>query len=268
MELLNLIFTKTIIIYFIIGIIIYLALYFISKTLLRIFTFITTVLLIIILIVGFFAINDAMKFSNTLKENNAIFLLEKNNNYIAGLEYNFETNDYKIFSSEDILEEQKKIIEEKKYDNKTYFIINYSFLEKQNFTIKENPGLPEFLLDKNRILKIISSEKPLEEYANLYYDNHKEVQVKNREEFINFFVTQMKEQGYTNVKLKSELFSLMLAVIMKENPNFLFEGMKEKTIKVYPERIFIKLFDYIPEDQFKNILEFSTQKLEEKINTT
>ncbi len=277
MELLNLLFTKQIIIYFIIGIIIYIILYFISKTILKIFTFITTLLLIIILIIGFFAINDAIKFSNTLKENTAIFLLEKNSqnnqnnnkNFIAGLKYNFNTSEYKILNTKEKIEYYKKNLEEKKYKNNTFFIITTNFLKEQNFTLKkeQNTGLPEFLLDKNKIIKILESKKPLEEYANLYYDNHKEVQIKSREEFTNYFITQMKQEGYTNTKIKSEIFSLTLAILMKNDPSFLFKGIKEKKIKIYPERIFIKLLNYIPEEEFNKIINYSTEKIEKKITS-
>lgn len=263
MGLLSLLFTKEIIIYFIIGIVVYLVLYFISKTIFRIIMFLSTLLLIIILIVGFFAINDAIKFSNSLKENEAIFILDYNNNYIAGLKYNFNNNNYEIIKEKNLLENYKKIVEEKKEINNTLFIMNYSYLEKQNLTIKENPGLPEFLLEKNKILSILKSKNALEDYAKLYYKNNPQVQVKKEDEFVNYFVKQMKEQGYTNTKLKSEIFSFSLAILMEQDQGFLFKAIKEKNVKIYPERMFIKILDYIPQKQFEKALQFSTEKINE-----
>jgi len=224
------------IIWIVVIIIIGLILFKVTKSILKAIFLISSVAVLIMLVLGFLVISDAMDFNENFQNQSSIFVLEENNNLIAGLsgipsngsQFTFLTEEelglYNSSNLDDILEDNYKLF----------------LMKKQAFNSIDKVESENMNLTKQQIFDLIDSEDPIYDYLELQPEEIPESALSQARQSI---LDQLKIES--GVEFKGVLFASLFGQAM-QNPLFLFEQHQKGNITVYPETAMFKFMKRMP----------------------
>src|SRR3989344_3621749 len=221
--------------------------YFFLKTIIKTIFIIFLIFLLLSLFTTFSLTKEINSIKSNFPSSTNLFLLENNNEYLAGFYFNIKSSEFTYISEEELLSFQKKNLNEIKPYKEFYKIIkiNYNYLKQ---------SLPELLEYENIIISKtdfniqINSENPLDYY--IYENDTKQIIVSEKPNQSYFLLS---ETFNSSLEYKNNLFLLSFQSIENQKGllNFLILGLKSNQIFIYKETFSFKLIQSIP----KSILE-------------
>jgi len=219
----------------------------VTKSILKAVFLAVSVILLIVIIGGYFVVSDANDFREKFPSQPSIYLLKDDEKIIAGFSGILEEN----FTPSPALEEQinsyqydyeQKNLNKILGENYKLFIMN-----KSAFDFVNEVSAGEKPLAKQEIFDLLDSSMPINDYLSKQGipDSQKS---KARQDLL----AQMNIKDDT--EFKGILFGLLYATAMsKEGPLFMFDQVRNENMIVYPETAMFKLLKQIPSSFIQNI---------------
>jgi len=227
--------------------------FFISRMVFRIITITTTILLIFMLVIGVLVIQDAQSLNTELARGPTSYILSQNETAIAGFIVYVTTEDTDPFGTE-LLDE---LIENPLPMNSTNaFTINIRAFE--NHTLPESDSFPSYLT-MDSVLEILKSDNPFNEYVELAIQNDPYYQTVEPETAKSILLEELNTIYSSDpVLMKSDLFMLLVSRVLStegEGSSFIFLEAKRGNIKLYPQRLTMRLINIVPERLIQKTVE-------------
>ena len=253
----------------VIFIVIAVLLYLITKSIGKAIGFTVGIFLIIELILGFMIYLDAMELKDNFPTEEKTFLLEHNNNYVAGFKITdtqelqnnakflttLQIQSYQSQQSQDMLRNSYKLIILNSaifQDISTIEFTDMEFTKDYLMDLLESNNPIEQLT--NRFLEKAKA-KQLEEYSEELWPQIEEQFEAQKEEFVENFKSQLNIKD--DAQLKALIFILLTAQITQEDPMIVLTEYRNDNIIIYPETITFKFIKIIP----NYLLDFVSEKI-------
>ncbi|MBW3003872.1 hypothetical protein KY328_04255 [Candidatus Woesearchaeota archaeon] len=216
--------------------------FWLLKKIVKIMFAIGLIILVIILVLGFYVYSDSLDIKENIVTTDSLFLL-KNNNIETGFRARFSDKYTKgepdIVSEEELAKINILYSENDltaiKSDNYKIFIYNEGV-----FDDIDNIEFSDWTLDKDFMLDTINSENPMEMLAA-------ELKIPR---------TMLAEQLEDDNNVRGVLFmQLFNAKLEKDGPLYLITEFKKKNIVIYPETAVFKAAKIFPVKYFDRFLE-------------
>lgn len=206
------------------------------KTAYKIIMIIWFILFLGMIVFGILIYSDAKDFSQGFSENKSLFLLEAEEEILAGF-YTYKEDSEIVVGVEDI---------NSKYQDQNFEGIlgdEYFKMFVVNETAFDDLGIIEmqgFNVTSEEVLEVIKAE----DVVNAYQD-------------------MIEDKGYTDDavdemdtdKIKGLLFGVMFSIANKDDPTFLFTNYRNGNIRVYEESLIFKLIKNFPEFLMEDVME-------------
>lgn len=244
-------------------------LYLITKSIGKAIGFTVAIFLIVELIFGFLIYLDSMKLKDNFPTQEKTFLLEHNNNYVAGFkitDIQELQNNAQFLTNTQIQDYQNQELSNMLKNSYKLIILN-SDIFREVSTIEFN----DMEFTKDYFIELLESNNPIAQLTDKFLEKTKAEQLKEypeelwpqikeqiesqKEKFVENFKSQLNIGDDT--QLKALIFILLAAEITQENPMIILTEYNNNNIIIYPETITFKFIKIIP----NYLLDFVSKKI-------
>lgn len=184
---------------------------------------------------------DVSDFQTNFPVSEKIFLLEENDELIAGFSGKFtEESQPDLVKASDLKSYQASYdaddLEAIKGDNYKLFIIKlnaFDDIKSLEFNKDE--------LSKNFVINLFYSDSPINEYAD-YYIKERGISASASASV----KSQLRDAFNSDAEFKGMLFANLFSLGMQKDPLFLFEEYKDDNIIIYEETMLFRTMDKVP----------------------
>jgi len=225
----------------IIVLIIIIAVFKIFKSVLKTIFIISTLFGIVVFFYLIILYQDVADFKTNFPTSEKLFLLEHNQELIAGFSGVLTEQEEPNYVTSSELNSYKLSYEANDLDNivnnyyKLFIVNSESFEEVTSVEFGEDDLSREFIFD------LIDSETATDDFAN-YYAQSRNIPFAALGEL----KKQMKEQFPSDTEFKGSLFASLFSAKTKEDPLFVFVEYKKENIAIHPETMLFKTMKKIP----------------------
>jgi len=224
------------------------------ETAMKAFFFILTIVMVVLIVLGFFVVQDARNFSETFNNSTSVFLLQHSREVIAGF-----SMDNSMPKAEALLMDTAMLsaassqysalnLDAIKGDAFKVFVFSLSGLSNDTSL---SVNLNDQEIPQSVISAILSSEEPIgvyaDWYAGAYGGSAQAMKLSLGSEF-------------DSSSFKGRIFALALAEKMG-NPLFLINKYKEGSLEVYPKTAMFSFLDYFPVNFINKVAKESIKEL-------
>ncbi len=220
--------------------ILYLVFRIIKKTISLMFT-VATAVGIILLIGGFFVLQDAEYYKENFGESQNVFVLADNQTFLSAIALDFRNETENLITGVENVSKIKDYMEEDELPEDYYkiFIVKREALENSDI---KNVSLGVTEINKTTLIKALYSEEPaqviLDHAANESLTEAKLMQGLTKE-----------FKGKTD--LRNELFAAALINVFGKDPMNVVRGVNRENILIHPESLMFKTLEVIPLEAFE-----------------
>lgn len=212
----------------------------IIKGAIKIFFFASFVIFIFLLITGFFVVKDANEFKDRFPSEENIFLLVQNESLIAGFKVLGANSPY-LMTSED-LSSIASYVENNSFEELDAYKIFKIEIATFDDSLKEGVNYEGLGIDKSLAIEVFNSDDPLTVLAKAKDENNW------------LSIRSALEDDLTSPsEAKAALFAVLMVEKFASGPSFIFYGLKDGLISVYPETPLFIAIKIIPESVFDKI---------------
>ncbi len=232
------------IIWIILIIVIGIVMFKITKSILKTMFLIFSAVFLIVLILGFFVVSDAMDFNENFRAQPSLFLLGDSERLTAGFSGIPSGESQFTFLSEERLGPYN----ESNLGNILQNNYKLFLIKREAFDSVDEIEISNINTTKQEIFNIIDSETPVYDYLKLQPEKiHESVLPQAKEDFL----SQM------DIETETEFKGIMLATLFSktmENPLFLFSQYQKENIVIYPETAMFKFIKKMPLSLVDNLI--------------
>ena len=236
-----------IVLIFLIPLLLTIVLFFVSRALFRLMMLVTTIIFIAMIILGIFVLKDAYALNAQLQNDNNAYVLQYNNESIAGFVLNM-SEQHPLIMNKSQLRRFDNISESGKMPNGTVtntFFVDLGAFDNATFNTTFN-GMN--YLDRNSIMEIMKSDNAMSKLAEIIAANDKRFNNVAKEAAMNQAESTIQDTYGSSSELKSEIFLAMFAsVVNEQGPKFIFIEAKKKNLRIVPQRLTFRFINYVPD---------------------